>query len=469
MVLLSMLLMWIFGGPLFMFQSKRSTNKYAVYNAMRNYEYETNSEHDAVAHTSEEEWREIVTNEMKNVSSYKYMILIFHDKDTLENGDPKGLHCHILTQFFNPRNEKNVRLEINPYNTREQNCSFASSEGGSARYLTHLSEQAIKDKKHIYDMSELIAFTRTENTAEPVLLSQSETKQLYKDLIAMDFETDETTTKRQAKAIEKFLREQIYIPITNGIIRPDDVPDIIISEFGIEDFTKIYTNPVANQINNLFKAFISRIKNQSRRTGSRLSNIYIHGDGGLGKSAIADELAKHFASKDGMTDSNIFPGSATGNANTMFSGYQNEHIAVFNEIEPDTMTQAKFCVTFDMHKPKQGENRYANIINTSRYAIFTKSDDFEHFSETIGMNVKNTNTADLPDKIWQVRRRFECIINITDEFITLSRYEKENKTEPKIIKQFATPKLNDLINPTKYTKEIFDEIYNACQFYNEIK
>ena len=133
------------------------------------------------------------------------------------------------------------------------------------------------------------------------------------------------------------------------------------------------------------------------------------------------------------------------------------------------MTQAKFCVTFDMHKPKQAENRFKNVINTSRYAIFTKSDDFQNFSATIGRNVKNLDTVDIPDKIWQVRRRFECVVHVADDFITLSRYQADDKLKPKILKRFATPSLEDLINSSDYTKEIFDEIYQACQYYNEIK
>lgn len=436
---------------------------------MRNYEYETNSEHDAVAHTSETEWRNVVADELKSVASYKYMIFIFHDKDKLEDGSPKGLHCHVLTQFFNPRSERNVRAEINPYNTREQNCSFAKSEGGSARYLTHLSEQAMKDKKHIYDMSELIIYTRTESTAEPVLLSQSEAKQFYIDLIATDFQTDETTTQRKANEIKAFLKNEIYMPIAQGKLRPDEVAEIIENHFGTSDYTDIYTNAVDKHIQTLFKGYISKKKIQCKKNGSRLSNIYIYGDGGLGKSSIADELAKHFAFKDGMTETNIFTGFASGNANTMFSGYLNEHIAIFDEIEPDTMTQAKFCVTFDMHKPKQGENRFKNVINTSRYAIFTKSDDFQNFSATIGRNVKNLDTVDIPDKIWQVRRRFECVVHVADDFITLSRYQADDKLKPKILKRFATPSLEDLINSSDYTKEIFDEIYKACQYYDEIK
>lgn len=454
-------------------QNERSTNKYKVFICTRNYEYET-SEQNAAEHLhniSEEEWKSFIVNSIKTIDGYQYLAMIFHDKDKLEDGSPKGLHCHILIKFFNNRSFNSVKAEVNPYNDRKDNFEFAQSEGGSARYLIHITPAALQAQKYLYSIDDLIMFTRpNENKdAEPKQLNLTETREYYSVLISNDFEKPETASKRQQREIDEFMETNVHIPLEKTIILPKDVPRILQTKFG-DGWSQYHNTKIKKELLNKYESGIELKINQMETSRKcRKSNIYIHGKGGQGKSELAKSLAYYMLEKEGISSSNLFRGSGTGKSNAVFSNYRNEHVSILNEIGMDTFNQEQFCKTFDMHNFENTDNRFTNVVNTTRYTIFTKSTDFYRFSKTIGSNLHYEDKDDINNKIAQVRRRFECIVNITDNEIILSRYQDDNGNgRPTILKTFDKPSLESIINSADDTKVILEEIYQACQFYNEI-
>lgn len=65
---------------------------------------------------------------------------------------PHSLRAKNLLSF------KSAKEKLMAHNDLKDNFNFVHSEGGSLRYLLHLSEEAMKDKKHRYDIDELHLF-----------------------------------------------------------------------------------------------------------------------------------------------------------------------------------------------------------------------------------------------------------------------------------------------------------------------
>lgn len=95
----------------------------------------------------------------KQIRAYAY---IEHNKDITEDGKPKERHIHILLRSVNARTVEDIKnwfkgfTDINglPVNTLGQEMHDISS---SFEYLTHSTEQAIKDGKYQYDESDIVS------------------------------------------------------------------------------------------------------------------------------------------------------------------------------------------------------------------------------------------------------------------------------------------------------------------------
>ena len=91
----------------------------------------------------------------------------------------------------------------------------------------------------------------------------------------------------------------------------------------------------------------------------------------------------------------------------------------------------------------------SDIVHTVEEAV--------DFSEKIGLNkVKNQ----FEDKIWQIRRRFDVIIEVEGNYLTISKYKSEN--EKIVLRRYETFDTKDIINPNEQVKECFEFIYKLC-------
>lgn len=458
-----------------MFQNKRKSGKYRVFSAVRFYDYDTNLDESLMTNIfdklseskqvtlkefiqehhgiSKEEWKSKILQEYKDFKT-DYSAVIFHDKDKLEDGTDKSLHCHIVFRAKNLLSFKSAKEKIMPHNDRKDNFNFVHSEGGSLRYLLHLSEEAIKDKKHRYDIDELYLFLDNKEITD-----KKEKNEWYSEMISQDFTSDLTQRQRESLKEQEYLNT-IKQEISNGFVYPDDVLDILTEQFDLERAVELYTPRLKQQLKLLRETYLNRKQLEAKqgKHNTRLSNIFISAKGGWGKSKFAEEFSKFILDKEGKDHREIFGAdSATAQVNTLFSNYENQYISIFNEIEY-TMSQAQFCGGFETYSATRNfTNRNKNIYNTSRYCIFTKSDKFDYFSEKIGLNkVKNQ----FEDKIWQIRRRFDVIIEVEGNYLTISKYKSEN--EKIVLRRYETFDTKDIINPNEQVKECFEFIYKLC-------
>lgn len=288
---------------------------------------------------------------------------------------------------------------------------------------------------------------------------KKEKNEWYSEMISQDFTSDLTQRQRESLKEQEYLNT-IKQEISNGFVYPDDVLDILTEQFDLERAVELYTPRLKQQLKLLRETYLNRKQLEAKqgKHNTRLSNIFISAKGGWGKSKFAEEFSKFILDKEGKDHREIFGAdSATAQVNTLFSNYENQYISIFNEIEY-TMSQAQFCGGFETYSATRNfTNRNKNIYNTSRYCIFTKSDKFDYFSEKIGLNkVKNQ----FEDKIWQIRRRFDVIIEVEGNYLTISKYKSEN--EKIVLRRYETFDTKDIINPNEQVKECFEFIYKLC-------
>lgn len=470
-----------------MFQNKRKSGKYRVFVAVRFYNYDTNLNEELMTNIfenlsqphqeslrdfikeyqgiSKSEWKKKILQEYKHLEKTDYSAVIFHDKDKLEDGTDKSLHCHIVFRTNGLQSISNVKKSVMAHNDRRDNFGFAISEGGSLRYLLHLSEEALKDKKHRYDISELNLFIN--NTEITDIKTKNE---WYSEMISKDF-TSDLTEKQKASLKEEQYLNQIKQDVSNGLIYPEDVLPMLSKQFDLSRAVELYNPRLRQQLSLLRQTYLEQKQLEAKqgKNTTRLSNIFISARGGTGKSIFADSFAKFVLNKEGKDSREIFGADApTTQINTLFSNYENQYISIFNEIEY-TISQAQFCGGFENFSATRNiTNRNKNIFNTSRFCIFTKSDKFDSFSEKIGKNRidippttdESTKQEIFNDKIWQVRRRFDVVIEIEKGYLTAFKYI--SPTETKIICRYEAFPPQHIINPTTQVKECFQVIYDAC-------
>lgn len=120
------------------------------YTIQRNYKYESYDENGNFLGITEDEWKDKIRDEWTcdNLKA-NYVVYIFHDKDIDEHGAKKDLHVHGCVNFKNSISKSNAVL-LSGCST-EKNCSIISKKANAYRYLLHITDSAIKAKKHIYD------------------------------------------------------------------------------------------------------------------------------------------------------------------------------------------------------------------------------------------------------------------------------------------------------------------------------
>lgn len=140
------------------------TGKSHNYVMQRNYSYETQHDDSKYKGLTEEEWKEKILEEWScdNLKA-NHVTLIFHgedkDKDT---GVDKGLHVHGVSNFVESLTQSEALKHSGC--SSELNCTPMKDKALAYRYLLHVTEKAMEEKKHIYSENELIFLVADKKT-----------------------------------------------------------------------------------------------------------------------------------------------------------------------------------------------------------------------------------------------------------------------------------------------------------------
>jgi len=369
--------------------------KYRDWFVQKNYYYDTHGENSQESKLTEDEWRQRTIDLIFSVvKDDGYCAMIFHDQDVLEDGSIKPLHAHALIHFKNPRIQSGVMKSLGI--TRKENCQRAKAKSSSARYLCHLSNEALNSDKHIYSLKQVL----TKNCDYRELIKQS------------------TSKKALLKDVDEFVG-RLSSEIQQGLLIPDNTRNHVIAAFGTTDGQKIW-----RQFRDTFKKdyheYLNSKANSYIKNGRNLANFYITGSGGTGKSRIAKALALIYAD-----DEPIHVAAAHGKRKTfdLVSTYSGQNISLLNEVTASSFSFREFCAVFDPFEFAPVNSRNVDKPWLAEKCFLTTSDPFNFFVKKIASTADDKDENKKSDNIYQLTRRFRYIISASQIATNKSSFE----------------------------------------------
>uniref|UniRef100_UPI004057BED2 hypothetical protein n=1 Tax=Acetatifactor sp. TaxID=1872090 RepID=UPI004057BED2 len=127
------------------------------YALQRNYEYDSHDENQQFNGLTIEDWKKQILVDWSPANlKANHVTIIFHNKDKDGNGILKSIHAHAIANEEETMTQSSMMKHAKC--SCEENCTPIKEENlaKAYRYELHITEQAIKDKKHIYSEDELI-------------------------------------------------------------------------------------------------------------------------------------------------------------------------------------------------------------------------------------------------------------------------------------------------------------------------
>lgn len=419
----------------------------------RNYEYEThtlNEETNEKIKTSEEtesEWKQRILEELFSISDYNYLALIFHDRDIkdIEHNELKGLHCHFVIRFDNPRSYDSI-LELT--RCQERNFQRSTNQGAILRYLTHTTPEAMRDEKTRYNVSEI--YLKTDPNKE--FLKGEELEVWYRTKIKANLGRKEADTK-----VTDFVADLAY-RLSIGEFKPHTAREKLISEFGNEFGQSIFRKE-KKKFQEDYNDFLDSKKRDMLLNGKELSTIYIEGPSEVGKSVFAQDLANSINLSFNRDILDTYLASKHNKSSGTWdwiSKYKDEFVTIFNDLDANLFSFTDFLGTFEQKILVDVSSRYKDKTWFSEYAIITKSSDIDEFVNKLCYSeIREDNKSEHQNIRYQVQRRINLIVKIEKNKLTLSQFNKLGVL--KIKKIFEYDSINDF-----WHKQIRKEIIDEC-------
>lgn len=423
--------------------------KYAI---QRNYQYET---HDAdgnlTSNETESEWKARVIREFSDLESMKAVDIayIFHDKDVNEDGTSKGLHVHAVITFKDSVPQSNA-MKLSGCSSK-QNCQGVKNKVGAYRYLIHITEKAINEGKHIYPVENVVTVSITD---KPLI---------FRDAIKHK-KTDEDE-KDAETALIRCLRD-----VAEGKESVSSVRNMYVEDsFNVAWNLKLWYRQKST-FEQAEKEWLQSMQEWYQLHNRCLTNIYISGIGGIGKSTLAERLASSYADFRGVHK----PASPGEKTTFDFAGdYHGELVTLFNEFT-SCFPVEQFLDIFDPIRATFVNSRNSDKIWFASYGIFTTSRSIEQFlwdiwtpyskskiklTEAVRKKCKKDvdfhlayerANSEVADKIRQLRRRFAILVELENGYANV--YYRDDAFNVPHIYFYDTPALAE--EPFKLFKSV---------------
>lgn len=412
--------------------------KYRDWFIQRSFYFDTHNEkEELISDKSVDEWKkEIQDLFFSSIGDEEYCAMIFHDSDLLTDGSLKPLHVHALFHFKSPRYQSGVMKLLGI--TRKENCQRARAKSSSARYLCHISSDALDSDKHIYHIENVI--TRNCN---------------YRELIKQ-----KSSKKANKKDIEEFIARLSH-DIQSGLLSFENTRSEIIDTFGNTEGQKIWRT-FRDNLKKDFQEYLTSKANDYIKHGRNLINFFINGKGGTGKSRLAKALAFYYADNE-----SIHVSAAHGKNKTfdLVSTYRGQRISLLNEASATSFSFREFCAVFDPFEYAPVNSRNADKPWLAEKMFMTTTDTFDFFVKTVAETSDDRDKKKKSDNIYQVTRRFKYIISGTKVKGNKTKFELsefDNDTRKfEILENFICDDVVMQINKT--AREIADFIEKSHQ------
>lgn len=401
---------------------QKKATRFVNYAVQRNYYYETHNDKGvATSQETEAEWCQRIGSEWSNLALMKALRIafIFHDKDVDDSGNPKGLHAHAVITFGTNISQSQAMTATKC--SSPNNCQGVKNKSGAYRYLLHITDKAINEMKHIYPESSVYAYSS--DPKKPFNYRKALTSKGSKD--------DEEENLAMNNCLRGMMLGQYTLPDIRSIYEHDTFGQ----KWDLLRYIKDKSKFVEAE-----KDYVNMMLDWYSEHARCLTNIFITGSGGLGKSTIADALAKVFADNRGIHKVAV-PGKST---TFDFAGtFHGQAVSVFNELSADAFSLEQFCSMFDPIRAETANSRNYDKPWYAKFAIFTTSTTLEQFvydlwlpyakqkielPESVFYRIRDSRdslkayekqNSNIADKIRQVRRRFAIYICLYDDVVDI--------------------------------------------------
>lgn len=307
------------------------------------------------------EWRKTWLTQKVNTKSGEYFG-IFHDKDLKDDGKLKPLHMHAVVMLKNPMSEDAFRRYFEV--SRPENAEHTVSINGALRYLLHITDQAIADFKHIYSESDLFGHAQGFLDRDKRSLS---VVYHYKISDARNGRSGgKAATPKRVKALTNKLGGMLY----RGEITMQEATELYEKEFG--DTGTLPFKNVEPALKKQWQAYLSKKADEFRINGRHLVTDFITGQGGTGKSNLAEAIA-YYADPSHSWHATTGPGK--GKTSDITDGYAGEPQAIINELDGDAESFRALCALLDPYHFSKSSSRNQNTdYLVDRIHITTSTD-----------------------------------------------------------------------------------------------
>lgn len=414
--------------------------KHEKYFCQRSYSYESQNTGE-----TENQWKARVSEEwslthQRNTHSQniKSIVWVFHDRDIdPDTGNPKGLHAHAVIEMESHCGIDQDLAKKYFYCSSDANCEVVMSRKGlveAYRYLTHISQKAINERKTRYDATEV--HIEVDDTVEQQYrgVPRGLTEHYYFLCTKKNEKEPDGKAERQQTALQKY-----ETAIIRGQITADQAFDFIESNAADEGFTVTDALNVQNKLEQAEMVFQRRLQRYCCENDWCKTTIYVYGKGDKGKSTLVRAFGERHSNRRGFHQV-----SAKGKQTTFdfADGYKCQEVSIANEVRGDYFTVEQFCDILDPKYAANANSRHTDKFYAPNYVLLNNSKPLEDFifdlcMDEVGRGARNYTGGDInrivmisteKDKIRQARRRFAIYCTIENDELTV--YCRSNLYNP---------------------------------------
>lgn len=314
--------------------------------------------------------------------------LIFHDADTEYVTDESGkkvlrqkplhLHFEFVAKHRTKRTGKAVKAALAKAGliiSREKNLGHVSNWASTTQYLIHISEGAMADRKHVYNVRDVMVWLRGKTQADTGWVDESTANAwMQKNLFGGNAKV------RRAYGLADAMAWYMRI-CAAGILTLDQVRDELLRDerrLGLapKDLSKVMAAAALGSES--YDHALQRWYDEHTR---QLVTVYIHGAGGSGKTELALALAKrvaHTLVPNGCADGGVHLAAAKGDSTyDPFGTYEHQSVSVYDEFDLAAFGLNRFLTAFSPTRAMLASARYHDRLYHASWAFLAQSYSLE--------------------------------------------------------------------------------------------